>query len=124
LEEHLRRPEMTWSDLVALAPEAGTLELSQRAIDQLVIETKYWGYIRRQGLEVERQSKAQSLRIPTAFDYVAVPQLRAEAKEKLTRVRPGNLGQAGRISGITPADLTVLALYLKEPARLASRSAE
>jgi tRNA uridine 5-carboxymethylaminomethyl modification enzyme len=124
LEEHLRRPETTWSELVNLAPEAAILGLSQRAIDQLVIETKYWGYIRRQGLEVERQSKAQSLKIPAAFDYVAVPQLRAEAKEKLTRVRPGNLGQAGRISGITPADLTVLALYLKEPARLASRSAE
>ena len=80
--------------------------------------------MRRQGLEVERQSKAQSLKIPAAFNYVAVPQLRAEAKEKFLRVRPGNLGQAGRISGITPADLTVLALYLKEPERLASRSAE
>jgi tRNA uridine 5-carboxymethylaminomethyl modification enzyme len=124
LEEHLRRPETTWNDLVALAPEASTLGLSKRAIDQLVIETKYWGYIRRQGLEVERQSKAQSLKIPPSFDYVTVPQLRAEAKEKLTRVRPGNLGQAGRISGITPADLTVLALYLKEPQRLVSRSAE
>jgi tRNA uridine 5-carboxymethylaminomethyl modification enzyme len=124
LEEHLRRPETTWSDVVALAPEASTLGLSKRAIDQLVIETKYWGYIRRQGLDVERQSKAQSLKIPASFDYVAVPQLRAEAKEKLTRVRPGNLGQAGRISGITPADLTVLMLYLKEPQRLVSRSAE
>jgi tRNA uridine 5-carboxymethylaminomethyl modification enzyme len=124
LEEHLRRPETTWNDLAALAPEASSLGLSKRAIDQLVIETKYWGYIRRQGLEVERQSKAQSLKIPAAFNYVAVPQLRAEAKEKFLRVRPGNLGQAGRISGITPADLTVLALYLKEPERLASRSAE
>jgi tRNA uridine 5-carboxymethylaminomethyl modification enzyme len=124
LEEHLRRPETTWNDLAVLAPEASALRLSKRAIDQLVIETKYWGYIRRQGLEVERQSKAQSLKIPPSFDYVAVPQLRAEAKEKLTRVRPGNLGQAGRISGITPADLTVLALYLKEPQRLVSRSAE
>jgi tRNA uridine 5-carboxymethylaminomethyl modification enzyme len=124
LEEHLRRPETTWNDLAVLAPQASALRLSKRAIDQLVIETKYWGYIRRQGLEVERQSKAQSLKIPPSFDYVAVPQLRAEAKEKLTRVRPGNLGQAGRISGITPADLTVLALYLKEPQRLVSRSAE
>ncbi len=113
-EEHLRRPETTWNDLAVLAPEASALGLSKRAIDQLVIETKYWGYIRRQGLEVERQSKAQSLKIPAAFNYVAVPQLRAEAKEKFLRVRPGNLGQAGRISGITPADLTVLALYLKE----------
>jgi tRNA uridine 5-carboxymethylaminomethyl modification enzyme len=124
LEEHLRRPETTWSEIVPLAPEAGELGLSPRVIDQIVIETKYWGYIRRQGLDIERQAKVQSLRIPSTFDYVAVPQLRAEAKEKFTRVRPGNLGQAGRISGITPADLAVLALYLKEPDRLVSLRAE
>jgi tRNA uridine 5-carboxymethylaminomethyl modification enzyme len=118
LEDHLRRPETTWNDLVILAPEAGTLGLSRRAIDQVVIETKYWGYIRRQTLDIERQAKVQSLGIPSSFDFAAISQLRAEAKEKFSRVRPGNLGQAGRISGITPADLAVLALYLKEPARL------
>ena len=124
LEELLRRPETTWDDLIALAPEVSTLQMSNRAIDQLVIETKYWGYIRRQSLEIERQSKVQALAIPSTFDYIAVPQLRAEAKEKFSRVRPGNLGQAGRISGITPADLAVLALYLKEPGRLTARTAE
>ncbi|HXY36758.1 MAG TPA: FAD-dependent oxidoreductase, partial [Planctomycetaceae bacterium] len=124
LEEHLRRPETTWDDLIALAPEVSTLQMSNRAIDQLVIETKYWGYIRRQSLEIERQSKVHALAIPSTFDYIAVPQLRAEAKEKFSRVRPGNLGQAGRISGITPADLAVLALYLKEPGRLTARTAE
>jgi tRNA uridine 5-carboxymethylaminomethyl modification enzyme len=66
----------------------------------------------------------QSLGIPPTFDYVAIPQLRAEAREKFSRVRPGNLGQAGRISGITPADLAVLALYLKEPNRLLSQTGE
>ncbi len=120
LAEHLRRPETTWGDVVCLAPEAADLGLSPRVIEQVVIETKYWGYIRRQGQEIERAAKVQSLRIPPTFDYVAVPQLRAEAKEKFTRVRPGNLGQAGRISGITPADLAILALYLKEPERLVS----
>jgi tRNA uridine 5-carboxymethylaminomethyl modification enzyme len=124
LQEHLRRPETTWDDLVALAPEARSLGLSQRAIDQVVVETKYWGYIRRQTLDIERQSKVQSLGIPPTFDYVAIPQLRAEAREKFSRVRPGNLGQAGRISGITPADLAVLALYLKEPNRLLSQTGE
>jgi tRNA uridine 5-carboxymethylaminomethyl modification enzyme len=119
LEEHLRRPETTWSDLVVLAPEASTLGLSKRALEQIVIETKYAGYIRRQSLDVTRQAKVQSVKIPPTFDFVAVPQLRAEAREKFTRIRPGNLGQAGRISGITPADLAVLALYLAEPQRLA-----
>ena len=51
--------------------------------------------------------------IPAAFDYTAVPQLRAEAREKLSRIRPANIGQAGRVSGITPADLAVLLLYLR-----------
>jgi tRNA uridine 5-carboxymethylaminomethyl modification enzyme len=124
LGEHLRRPETTWGDLVALAPEAGNLGLSPRANNQVIVETKYWGYIRRQSLDIERQSKVQALGIPPTFDYVAVPQLRAEAREKFSRVRPGNLGQAGRISGITPADLAVLALYLREPNRLISRTGE
>ena len=85
-----------------------------------MIEAKYWGYIRRQASDIERQAKVQQLRIPETFDFAAVPQLRAEAKEKFAKVRPGNLGQAGRISGITPVDLAVLALYLREPDRLAS----
>jgi len=120
LEDTLRRPEVTWSDVCQLAPEAECLGLSQRAVEQIAIETKYSGYIRRQALDIERQSKVQSLRIPATFDFQSVPQLRMEAKEKFTRIRPENLGQAGRISGITPADLAVLVLYLREPERLAS----
>jgi tRNA uridine 5-carboxymethylaminomethyl modification enzyme len=120
LDEVLRQPEMTWDQLCGLVPEAARLGLSQRASDQIVIEAKYWGYIRRQASDIERQSKVQQMRIPETFDFDAIPQLRAEAKEKFTRVRPGNLGQAGRISGITPVDLAVLALYLREPDRLAS----
>ncbi len=81
---------------------------------------KYAGYIRRQQLEIERQAKLHGVRIPETFDFRAVAQLRNEAKDKLSRVRPRDLGQAGRISGITPADLAVLMLYLKEPGRLAS----
>jgi tRNA uridine 5-carboxymethylaminomethyl modification enzyme len=120
LDEVLRQPEMTWDQLCGLVPEAARLGLSQRASAQIVIEAKYWGYIRRQSSEIERQSKVQQMRIPETFDFDAVPQLRAEAREKFSRVRPGNLGQAGRISGITPVDLAVLALYLREPDRLAS----
>jgi tRNA uridine 5-carboxymethylaminomethyl modification enzyme len=120
LEECLRQPEMTWTEICRLAPQAAELALSKRASDQIVIEAKYWGYIRRQASEIERQAKVQQMRIPETFDFQAIPQLRAEAKEKFSRIRPGNLGQAGRISGITPVDLAVLALYLREPDRLAS----
>jgi tRNA uridine 5-carboxymethylaminomethyl modification enzyme len=120
LEETLRQPEIGWADVCRLVPRAADLQLSKRAAEQIVIEAKYWGYIRRQASDIERQAKVQQMRIPETFDFEAVPQLRAEAKEKFTRVRPGNLGQAGRISGITPVDLAVLALYLREPDRLAS----
>lgn len=120
LEQCLRQPGVTWTEICELVPNAAELALSKRASDQLLIEAKYWGYIRRQASEIERQAKVQQMRIPDTFDFQAIPQLRAEAKEKFSRVRPGNLGQAGRISGITPVDLAVLALYLREPDRLAS----
>jgi tRNA uridine 5-carboxymethylaminomethyl modification enzyme len=120
VEEVLRQPDMDWAMISSLIPQAAELELSTRAAEQIVIEAKYWGYIRRQAAEIERQAKVQQVRIPETFNFEAIPQLRAEAKEKFSRVRPGNLGQAGRISGITPVDLAVLALYLREPDRLAS----
>jgi prepilin-type N-terminal cleavage/methylation domain-containing protein len=101
-------------------PEADDHLIAPLARRQVEIETKYAGYIRRQLGEIEKQAKVQSVAIPQTFDFRAVPQLRFEAKEKLSQVRPRNLGQAGRISGITPADLAVLMLYLKEPQRMAS----
>jgi tRNA uridine 5-carboxymethylaminomethyl modification enzyme len=115
LEEWLRRPEMDWAGIVHLAPDLADLQLSPRAQEQVVIETKYAGYIRRQEIEIARAEKTNSLRIPESFDFRGVPQLRHEAREKLTRVQPRDLGQAGRISGITPADLAVLMVYLKRP---------
>ncbi len=118
-EELLRRPEVTWQQLVSEQPELAALGTPARAAEQLEIEVKYAGYIRRQGEEVARQQKIQAIRIPATFNFQAVPQLRREAQEKLTKVRPTDVGQASRISGITPADLTVLTLYLREPERLA-----
>jgi tRNA uridine 5-carboxymethylaminomethyl modification enzyme len=115
LEEWLRRPEVDWAGLQKIAPGIGDLALSERAAEQVVIETKYAGYIRRQEIDIARAEKTNSIRIPDAFNFRAVPQLRQEAREKLTRVQPRDLGQAGRISGITPADLAVLMVYLKRP---------
>jgi tRNA uridine 5-carboxymethylaminomethyl modification enzyme len=120
LEEWLRRQDIGWPELCSFSEELAELGISERAIGQVCIETKYAGYIRRQTAEIERQEKVQSVRIPDSFDYHAVPQLRREAQEKLSRVRPRDLGQAGRISGITPADMAVLLIYLKEPNRMAS----
>jgi tRNA uridine 5-carboxymethylaminomethyl modification enzyme len=122
LEEWLRRPEIEWQHLLEFSPELGELEISPRASEQVQIEVKYSGYIKRQQLDIERQNKSQSMKIPSTFDYHAVPQLRNEAKEKFTRVKPADVAQAGRISGITPADLAILTLYLHEPNRMVHKS--
>ena len=119
LEEILRRQDVGWDDLCDLSPEVAALQISSLAKQQVSIETKYAGYIRRQTSEIERHSKVDGVEIPDTFDFHAIPQLRTEAKEKLSRIRPGNLGQASRISGITPADVAILVLYLREPKRMA-----
>jgi tRNA uridine 5-carboxymethylaminomethyl modification enzyme len=113
LEELLRRPENRWADIVEMSPELAALDLSPRAAEQIEIETKYAGYISRQAALIEQQSQTESIEVPETFDFRSVPNLRAEAKEKLQRVQPRNLGQATRISGITPADISVLMLYLR-----------
>ena len=122
LEEWLRRPEIGWEQLCEFSGEIAELEISVRAREQVVVETKYSGYIKRQQVEIERQQKSQSMKIPTTFDFHAVPQLRNEAKEKFARVQPADIAQAGRISGITPADLAVLTLYLNDPGRISHKS--
>ncbi len=117
LEEWLRRPDIEWPQLCEFSTEVAELGISERAREQVTVEVKYAGYIRRQERDIERQEKARDLRIPDTFDYHAIPHLRKEAQEKLTRVRPRDLAQAARISGLTPADLAVVALYVDEPRR-------
>ncbi len=122
LEEWLRRPELTWADIRQRSSAVAELEITDRAAEQVEIETKYAGYIRRQASTVEKQSNLENARIPKTFDYLAVSNLRAEAREKLRKVQPDNLGQASRISGITPADIAILMLHVKEPSRMATRT--
>lgn len=119
LSQVLRRPESTWADVCALDSEIASLNIAPLAQQQVSIEAKYSGYIRRQTTLIARQEQVHAVAIPEHFDFSAVPQLRAEAKQKLMRVQPRNLGQASRISGITPADIAVLMLYVKERHRLA-----
>ena len=103
-----------------MSSDLAALGLSARSAEQVEIETKYAGYIRRQASMIAKQSNIEAIRIPQAFDFRAVPNLRAEAREKLLKVQPANLAQAGRISGITPADISILMLYLREPSRMAT----
>jgi tRNA uridine 5-carboxymethylaminomethyl modification enzyme len=113
LETWLRRTETDWPRIVEMDPQVQAPATPPAALEQVVLEAKYSGYIQRQAAQAERFRRMESRPIPAAFDYAAVPQLRAEAREKLRRVRPANLGQAGRISGISPADLAVLLIYLE-----------
>ncbi len=112
LEKILRRTSVDWRQLCDLDSSLRAWDSSASAVEQVVLETKYSGYIDRQAAQVQRFQRMESRPIPAHFDYAAVPQLRAEAKEKLGRIRPANLGQASRISGISPADLAVILLYL------------
>lgn len=120
LEEWLRRPEVTIQEIRQIAPEFAGMPLSRRVLEQLQIEVKYAGYIHRQMTDVSRQGKIQAVRIPETFNYATAPQLRFEAREKFMQIRPRDLGQAGRISGITPADLAVMLMYIKDSKRIVS----
>ena len=84
-----------------------------QAVQTVAIDCRYAGYIARQNASVVRLAQLEDMKIPEWLHYSAVPHLRAEAKERLQTIRPMTLGQALRISGITPADITVLMIYLK-----------
>jgi tRNA uridine 5-carboxymethylaminomethyl modification enzyme len=112
LEQWLRRTEIAWVDLVGFDPALVKWREQAGLLEQVVLETKYAGHIDKQAQQIERFRQLESRRIPSHFNYAAVSQLRIEAREKLAQVRPSSLGQASRISGITPADLAVLLFYL------------
>ena len=111
LEEWLRRPETDWAAVAGWEPSLAALPT--RSAKQVAIEAKYAGYIARQQAEIEKVARHERTSIPDTFDYHAIPSLRTEAKEKLTRVRPATLGQASRISGLTPNDVAIVMLAVR-----------
>lgn len=111
-DTYLRRPEVTWDEMCASIAELR--EIDAEAAQQCVYDIKYEGYVTRQKMEVEKQQRLATKRIPTHFDYHQIKPLRSEAKEKLTRVRPKSLDQAKRISGITPADIALVLAHLEQ----------
>ena len=110
LSDLLRRPEVTYASLAAVDTERPPLPDAVTATAE--IQIKYEGYIRRELAEVEKQAKLETRRLPDDIDYEKVTGLRIEARQKLSRIRPMNLGQASRISGVNPADISVLIIYL------------
>jgi tRNA uridine 5-carboxymethylaminomethyl modification enzyme len=109
--DFLRRPDATWSALSALFPAAAMVEVG--VARQIDIAAKYEGYIARQDRQIERFVQLESKPIPASLNYASVIGLRNEARQKLITYTPRSLGQALRISGITPADVTVLAIHLQ-----------
>ena len=115
LTKILSRPEMSYKQL------PHRLEtLSDEVIQQVEIAIKYAGYVERQELEVARAEKMEGKKIPLNFDFASVPSLRLEARQKFAKIRPTTIGQAARISGVSPADISILMVWLKRSADLKS----
>ena len=107
----LRRPEISYYNL-----EIKNKQLSDEVIHQVEIAIKYAGYIARQETEVAKFKNLEDKEIPEGFDYSTVPSLRNEARQKFLKIRPATLGQASRISGVSPADIGILMVWLKRAA--------
>ncbi|MFM9065625.1 MAG: tRNA uridine-5-carboxymethylaminomethyl(34) synthesis enzyme MnmG [Pirellula sp.] len=111
-DKYLKRNEVTWSELLERFPES-LAQFPEEIGLQVEYDIKYEGYVARQQVQVERQQRMMDKKIPSDFDYLSIVSLRNEAKQKFTRVRPLNLDQASRISGITPADISLVLSYLE-----------
>lgn len=107
----LRRPELCYADLAPFDPDRPALPAVIR--EQVEIRIKYAGYIDRQERDVEQYRKLQSRPLPPELDYSAIDSIRLEARQKLNAVKPLNFGQAARISGVSPADITALMIYME-----------
>ena len=108
LAQLLRQPGISYNDIVS-----SNTHISDTIIQQVEIVIKYAGYIARQENEVAKFKSLEDKQIPDGFDYMTVPSLRIEARQKLLKIRPGTLGQAARISGVSPADVGILMVWLK-----------
>ena len=111
LAELIRRPELSYETVAELDPDRPVLD--EDVIEQININIKYDGYIKRQQKQVEQFKKLETKRIPDDIDYDMIKSLRIEAVQKLKQYRPISIGQASRISGVSPADISVLLVYLE-----------
>lgn len=112
LSELLTRPQITYEDIKLL--KNNTKQISDDVAKQAEIEIKYKGYIERQKKQVEHFKKLENKKIPSEINYKEIKNLRNEAKEKLNKIRPESIGQASRISGVSPADISVLLIFMEQ----------
>ena len=112
LADLLRRPQITYADIAPF--DAGRPELPAAVTEEVEIQIKYAGYLARQLKQVEEFKKEESRLLPASIDYESIAGLRLEARQKLSEIRPMSIGQAGRISGVSPADIAVLLIWLEQ----------
>ena len=112
LADLLRRPQVTYEDLIPFDTQRP--DLPKAVTDEVQIQLKYAGYLERQRKQVEEFQKEESRALPESIDYNAIAGLRLEARQKLSEIRPVSIGQAGRISGVSPADIAVLLIWLEQ----------
>ena len=117
MEGLLRRPEVRYTDIARLN---GSGELPADVQEQVELQVKYDGYIQREQVQVEKRSRLEALSIPEGFDYGSVTAISREGREKLLRVQPASIGQASRIPGVTPADISILMVALERYRRHSS----
>ena len=120
LADLLKRPQITYEDLAAVDKDRP--QYSTAIFEAVEIELKYEGYIKRQRADIEEARRLERKRLPQDVDYSAIQGLRLEAGEKLNKVKPENIGQAGRISGVSPADISVLLIWLASKEREGERA--
>ncbi len=112
LAELLKRPQLHYEDMSQIIHSPGILSAAVK--EQVEIQIKYDGYIQRQQRQIHQFKKMENFRIPATFDYDVVPGLKAEAREKLMKIRPASLGQASRLPGVSPADISILTVILRQ----------
>jgi tRNA uridine 5-carboxymethylaminomethyl modification enzyme len=112
LSELLARPDMEYADFSKMG--LSIPDLPGDVTEQVQIRIKYAGYIKKQAHQVERFKSVEGKQLPSGFDYAVIPGLRIEAKLKLNAMKPANIGQASRISGVSPADISVLLVYFSK----------
>jgi tRNA uridine 5-carboxymethylaminomethyl modification enzyme len=111
-QDLLKRPEMTYEDIAKLSPS--TIQLTDEMKEQIEIQIKYEGYIEKSLLQVEKLKKMENKKIPDQIDYDAISGIATEAKQKMKEVRPLSIAQASRISGVNPADISILLVYIEQ----------
>ncbi|HZG83224.1 MAG TPA: tRNA uridine-5-carboxymethylaminomethyl(34) synthesis enzyme MnmG [Brevibacillus sp.] len=112
LAQLLRRPELNYQHIIKMAP--APIELPEEVMEQVEIQIKYDGYIRKSLQQVERMKKMEERRIPEDIDFHKITGMAKESRDNMSRIRPLNIGQAARISGVNPADISVLMIYLEQ----------